>query len=314
MGALIAVAEAECAVERGATVEEATRAIREQRFCGRPADAPPRPVMLSAAIAHAVDRATSDDVARKIRGTGALMLTHDGDRPADLVFGRDARIARLRWMARSPRDRGKAHGRDARETALLSPHRARPRPAEARDRRIVTDAQDVIWATDATQVAAVRDGKVWVFAVAGRRNAEALGWHGGTRGARRHALQAMRMTVRRQSGHPGRDAARGLARRHDHGSAFMAGDFPNRIRAWGAPPGHAVVGQPQTDGVIERFFRTCAEQVARGRIVQTIDEVRDAIRDVVACCDAEWLIEKNGHQSPDAMREKWNRETMPRVA
>ncbi len=201
-----------------------------------------------------------------------------------------------------------------RENALLSPHRARPRPAEAHDRRIITDAPDAMWATDATQVTTVRDGKVWFFAVAEHWNAEALGWHVSKRGTRHEALQAMSMAVRRQFGHLGQGAARGLALRHDHGSAFMAEDFQDQIKAWGVLPSYAFVGQPETNGVIERFFRTFKEQVVHGRIFQTIDEVRDAVRAFVACYNAEWLIEKNGHLSPDAMREKWNRETMPRAA
>ena len=39
---------------------------------------------------------------------------------------------------------------------------------------------------------------------------------------------------------------------------------------------YAFVGQPETNGVIERLFRTFKEQVVYGRIFQTIDEVRDA--------------------------------------
>ena len=37
-----------------------------------------------------------------------------------------------------------------------------------------------------------------------------------------------------------------------------------------------------------------------GRIFQTIDEVRDAVRAFAARYNAEWLIEKNGHLSPAA--------------
>jgi transposase InsO family protein len=201
-----------------------------------------------------------------------------------------------------------------RENALLSPHRARPRPADAHDRRIVTDAPNLMWATDATQITTVRDGKVWFFAVAEHWNAGALGWHVSKRGTRHEALQAMSMAVRQQFGHLGRDAARGLALRHDHGSAFMAEDFGNQIRAWGVLPSYAFVGQPETNGVIERFFRTFKEQVVHGRIFQTIDEFRDAVRDFVARYNGEWLVEKNGHLSPNAMREKWNRDTTPRAA
>ena len=74
-----------------------------------------------------------------------------------------------------------------RENALLSPHRSQPRPVETHDRSIVTEAPHLMWATDATQVTTVRDGKVWLFAVAEHWNAEALGWHVSKRGGRRTA-------------------------------------------------------------------------------------------------------------------------------
>jgi len=119
-----------------------------------------------------------------------------------------------------------------RENALLSPHRARPRPADDHDRKIITDAPNVMWAIDGTQVATVRNSKVWLFATVEHWNAEALGWHVSKRGTRREALQAMGMAVRQQFGHLGRDAARGVQLRHDHGSCFMAEDFQNQTRAW----------------------------------------------------------------------------------
>jgi len=59
-----------------------------------------------------------------------------------------------------------------REHGLLSPHRARTRSDAPHDRRIVTEAPNVMWATDATQIATVQDGKVWLFGVAEHWNAE----------------------------------------------------------------------------------------------------------------------------------------------
>jgi hypothetical protein len=47
-----------------------------------------------------------------------------------------------------------------REHALLSPHRARLRPASEHDRTIVTDAPNVMWATDGTRITTVHDGKI----------------------------------------------------------------------------------------------------------------------------------------------------------
>ena len=169
-----------------------------------------------------------------------------------------------------------------REHALLSPHRARPWPDAAHDRHIVTEAPDVMWATDATQVTTVQDGKVWLFGVAEHWNAELLGWHVAKRGTRFEAIQAVGMAVHRRFGHLGAGAARGLALRHDHGSNFMSDAFQKQIRFWGVAPSYAFVGEPETNGVIERLSRTLKEQVVHGRIFQTIDEVRDAVRAFVA--------------------------------
>jgi putative transposase len=202
-----------------------------------------------------------------------------------------------------------------RDNALLSPHRARQRTdTAAHDRRIITEAPNVMWATDATQITTVRDGKVWLFGVAEHWNAELLGWHVARRGTRYEAIQAVGMAVRRQLGHLSAGAARGLALRHDHGSNFMADAFQKQIRVWGMAPSYAFVGEPATNGVIERLFRTLKEQVVHGRIFQTIDEVRDAVRACVARYNAEWLIEKNGYRSPDAARAAWYEETFRRAA
>ena len=109
-------------------------------------------------------------------------------------------------------------------------------------------------------------------------------------------------------------AGRGLALRHDHGSNFMADHFQKQIRFWGVSPSYAFVGEPETNGVIERLFRTLKEQVVHGRIFQTIDDVRDAVRDFVARYNAEWLVEKNGYRSPAEMRAVWQEETFKRAA
>ncbi|TVS00781.1 MAG: hypothetical protein EA406_00190 [Rhodospirillales bacterium] len=85
----------------------------------------------------------------------------------------------------------------------------------------------------------------------------------------------------------------------------MSEDFQRQVKAWGMTPSYAFVAQPETNGVIERLFRTFKEQVVHGRIFQTIDEVRDAVRAFVARYNTEWLVEKNGLVSPKAARERW---------
>jgi hypothetical protein len=110
--------------------------------------------------------------------------------------------------------------------------------------------------------------------------------------------QALAMAVRQQFGHLSAGAARGLALRHDHGSNFMAEHVQKQARFWGISPSYAFVAEPETNGVIERFFRTLKEQAIDGRVFQTIDHVRDAVRAFAAHYNAEWLIEKNGYLSP----------------
>src|SRR4026209_1553973 len=187
----------------------------------------------------------------------------------------DIRVARKRVL------------RLMREHGPLSPHRARTRDAAPHDRHIITEAPNLMWATDATQITTVQDGKVWLFGVIEHWNAEALGWHGAKRGDRYAAVQALGMAVRNVFGHVSPSAARGLALRHDHGSAFLADHFHNQNRFWGMTPSHAFVGEPETPGVIDRFSRTLHEPTVHGRIYQTIDQVRDAVREFAARYNAE---------------------------
>jgi transposase InsO family protein len=63
-------------------------------------------------------------------------------------------------------------------------------------------------------------------------------------------------------------------------------------------PSFAFVGQPETNGVGERFFRTLKEQLVHGRVFEPLADVRDAIRAVIARTNAAWLVEKNGDLAP----------------
>jgi putative transposase len=193
-----------------------------------------------------------------------------------------------------------------REHTLLSPHRSRARPEVVHDRHIITEAPNVMWATDATQIVTAQDGKIWLFGVIEHWNAEVLGWNVVKCGNRYAAAEAVGMAVRTAFGRIGPGAARGLALRHDHGSAFLAEHFDRQIRFWGITPSYAFVGEPETNGVIERFFRTLKEQIVHGRIYQTIDDVRHAVRTFVTRYNVEWLIEKNGLRSPNDTRIAWN--------
>lgn len=201
-----------------------------------------------------------------------------------------------------------------RENGLLSPHRHLPQRDAAHAGRITTAAPNLMWGTDATQIPTVQDGKVWLFAVVEHWNAEAMGWHVAKIGDRYAAVQAVGMAVKTVFGAVAGGIARGVALRHDHGSPFMADHFQNQIKFWGMAPSFAFVAEPETNGVAERFFRTFKEQVVYGRIYQTIDDVRAAVRAFFERYNHQWLVEKNGLASPHQTRIAWEQASMKQAA
>jgi hypothetical protein len=69
-----------------------------------------------------------------------------------------------------------------------------------------------------------------------------------------------------------------------------------------------------TNGVIERLFRTLKGQIVHGRICQTIEEVRDAVRAFAARYNATWLIAKTCLRSPRDAGAVWLVTTSTRAA
>ncbi|TVR97021.1 MAG: hypothetical protein EA406_10600 [Rhodospirillales bacterium] len=120
-------------------------------------------------LRHALHRRYSSRIPLRRRRCGCEGGTAD----ADLLAAIRADLARSPWSGEGHR---KAWGRlrilDGlrisrkrvlrlmRENTLLSPHRVCLRPGETHDRKIVTEAPNVMWAIDATQVTTARDGKV----------------------------------------------------------------------------------------------------------------------------------------------------------
>lgn len=80
--------------------------------------------------------------------------------------------------------------------------------------------------------------------------------------------------MRHRFGAFGRDVARGLTLRHDHGSQFISGDFQNEIRLLGITASPSYVREPQGNGIAERFVRILKENllwVRRFRTVRSCD-------------------------------------------
>jgi transposase InsO family protein len=211
---------------------------------------------------------------------------------ARLRVGRGIRVGKERVL------------RIMRENNLLSPHRAARREAVPHERRITTDSPNALWGADGLRVWTVEEGWGWVFAAIEHWNAECMGWHVTKVGDRFAALEPVAQGVLAEFGAVGADAARGMRLRIDHGTQYLSDHFLAQIKYWGIAPSFAFVGEPETNGVVERFFRTLREQILHGRVYRTLEEVRRAVGAFIELYNESWLLEKLGYRSPRQARRE----------
>jgi putative transposase len=185
-----------------------------------------------------------------------------------------------------------------RANQLLSPHRATPGPIKTHDGRITTDAPNVRWATDGAKVWTTEDGWLWLFTALEHWNAECLGHHVCKRGDRFAAYEPVAQAITRVFGSSTADAARGVELRHDHGSQYLTDYFQGQSRFHGFTPSFAFVGEPETNGVVERFNRTIKEQILHGRTYKNRAELAEAVAAFVDTYNREWRLEKLRYRSP----------------
>ncbi len=193
-----------------------------------------------------------------------------------------------------------------RKAGLLAPQRvARRRRPRVHDGRIITDAPNVRWGTDATMAWTRNDGWVWVFALLDHYTNEAWA-HVAKVGNRFAALQPVYDAVIDRFGQLRPDVARGIKLRHDWGSQYRAHHFQGSLNWLGIEDDAAFVGEPQGNGVAERFMRTIKEQCLWSRLFEDTDDLRQGVATFIQTYNDEWLIERLGHRTP---REAFNEAT-----
>jgi putative transposase len=185
-----------------------------------------------------------------------------------------------------------------RDHQLLSPHRTAMVPAKAHDGRIITDAPNVRWATDGAKIWTTADGWLWCFTALEHWNAECLGHHVCKVGDRFAAYEPVAQAVARIFGTAAAQAARGVELRHDHGSQYLTDYFQGQSRYHGFTPSFAFVGEPETNGVVERFNRTLKEQIIHGKTYRDRAELAAAVAAFVLTYNRSWRLEKLRYQSP----------------
>jgi transposase InsO family protein len=110
-----------------------------------------------------------------------------------------------------------------------------------------------------------------VFVAVDHCSAECVGIHAAQRATRFEALEPLRQGVRRHFGGFAQGIARGLARRHDHGSQHMADAFQEELRFLGVESSPAFVRAPEGNGCAERCIRTLKENLLWLRTFATVE-------------------------------------------
>jgi transposase InsO family protein len=189
-----------------------------------------------------------------------------------------------------------------RQYGLLAPSRVgSPRGPRNHDGTIIPDAVDTMWGTDMTTTW-TGEGQVSVFVAVDHHSAECVGLHAARRGTRFEALEPIRQGVRHSFGAFGKDVARGLAVRHDHGSQYMSDAFQKELAFLGIESSPAFVRAPEGNGCAERFIRTLKENLLWVQTFSTAEELRRALLDFRKTYNTTWLIERHGFRPPSAIR------------
>ena len=193
---------------------------------------------------------------------------------------------------------GKRVLRLMRQHGLLAPQRcARRRAPRPHDGTIIPEGPDQRWGTDATMAWTRTDGWVWVFACVDHYTAEA--WcHVAKVGDRIAALQPVYDAVIDRHGGLDANIARGTSVRHDWEPQYRSHHFGASIAWLGLTDDPAFIGEPETNGCVERFIRTLKEQCLWVELHDTVDDLRVAVSDWTRLYNTEWLIQRHGHLTP----------------
>ena len=191
------------------------------------------------------------------------------------------------------------------ENGLLSPQRHEQGEEKKHEGTIIPDSINQLWGTDGTLFGTIQGDLLWMFAVIDHYSDEVLGWHivNVGRGDRFAALEPIKQAVRRICGGVGQDVGDGIAIRHDWGPQYIARDFKKELEFLGLRNSPALVHEPQTNGVIERFFKTLKLECLWLENFRDVEHARDVVGRWIETYNTQWLIERLGYRTPREVRQ-----------
>jgi putative transposase len=196
-----------------------------------------------------------------------------------------------------------------REAQLLAPDRRRHQRGDRAHRgQIITTTLDALWGTDATRFYTRREGWCWFFGAIDHCAEDIVGWHVAKRGDRWAALEPIRQGVQRTHGQYRRHIAVGLGVRMDWGPQYTAQQFLGELAWLGIQPTPSFVGEPECNGVMERWIRTLKEECLYLHDFTSLDEARAVIGTFIERYNIAWLLERHGHRTPTEVRRALTRQ------
>jgi putative transposase len=195
-----------------------------------------------------------------------------------------------------------------RENGLLAPvRRGHPRGDRSHSGRITTDVPNELWGTDATRFYTKQDGWCWFFGAVDHCVTDVVGWHVAKKGDRWAALEPIRQGVRAHMDGFAPKIALGLGLRHDWGPQYTAHQFQGELRWLGIRSTPSYVGEPECNGVAERFMRTLKEECLYLHDFESLEEAREEIGEFIERYNRGWLLERHGYRTPAQVREQLTR-------
>jgi putative transposase len=192
-----------------------------------------------------------------------------------------------------------------REASLLSPQRVEAdRSEKLHEGTIIPESIDLLWGTDGTQFGMADGRLIWLFAAIDHYSCEVLGWHliEVGQGDAWAALEPVKQALRKRRGALSQKAGTGISIRHDWGPQYNAGVFRKELDYLGLGNSPGFVHEPETNGVIERFFRTLKEECLWVHDFEDVEQARRTVGQWMETYNREWLIERHGYRSPHTVR------------
>ncbi len=196
-----------------------------------------------------------------------------------------------------------------REGRLLAPTRRHHGHGDrAHTGTITTTHPDELWGTDATRFWTRQEGWCWFFGAIDHCVEDVVGWHVAKVGDRWAALEPIRQGVQHTHGGYAPKIALGLGLRADHGPQYTAHQFLGELRWLGIRPSPSYVGEPECNGIMERWIRTLKEECLYLHDFATLEEARQVIGEFVERYNREWLLERHGYRTPAEVRRALTRQ------